>query len=147
MSSRDFLERLRPSGTPGAATRAGVPADRVAERTAELEPVLALLADTQAEAARIREQGRKDAAERLRAAGEQARALVAQARRDAQAERGRTAAQARAAATTDAQRRIAAADEQAEQIVRLAAERSPGLVEEVLHLAQEQVREVLEART
>ena len=43
--ARDFLEWFRPSGTPGAAARPGVPADRLAERSAELESLLALLAD------------------------------------------------------------------------------------------------------
>ncbi len=48
MGVRDFLERLRPSGTPGAPSVAGVPADRLAERSTELEAVFALLEDVQA---------------------------------------------------------------------------------------------------
>jgi hypothetical protein len=52
--ARDFVERFRPSGPPGAAARPGVPADRQAERSAELEPLLALLAETEAEVAHIR---------------------------------------------------------------------------------------------
>jgi hypothetical protein len=40
MSLRDFLERFRPVGTPGASAT-GVAADRTAERAAELEPALA----------------------------------------------------------------------------------------------------------
>ncbi|GAA1217801.1 hypothetical protein [Streptomyces aureus] len=53
MSLRDFLERFRPAGTPGASAT-GVPADRTAERAAELEPAFAQLTDVQQEAARIR---------------------------------------------------------------------------------------------
>src|SRR5512135_1507062 len=49
---RDFLARFRPAGTPGAA-RAGVPADRPAELEAEVGPVLALLAGTDAECGRL----------------------------------------------------------------------------------------------
>lgn len=49
----DFLNKFRPVGAPGAATRAGVPADRAAELSAELDPVLAQLAATEAECARI----------------------------------------------------------------------------------------------
>ena len=41
--TRELLERFRPAGTPGAAGGRGVPVDRVAERSAELEPVLELL--------------------------------------------------------------------------------------------------------
>jgi hypothetical protein len=52
--ARDFLERFRPSGTPGAAVRRSVPADRLAERSAELELLLALLAEMETEVAQIR---------------------------------------------------------------------------------------------
>jgi hypothetical protein len=38
---RDLLYRFRPEGAPGAAAAAGVPADRAAELTAELEPLIA----------------------------------------------------------------------------------------------------------
>ena len=51
---RDFLERFRPAGTPGAAAQGGVPADRIADTAAELEPVFMMLDDVHAEAARIR---------------------------------------------------------------------------------------------
>lgn len=73
-SGRGFLERLRPAGTPGAAARRGVPADRKAEFGAELEPLFALLAEVDAEADRIR-----------RAAGEDARRTIADARARADA--------------------------------------------------------------
>lgn len=38
---RDLLYRFRPARAPGAAASAGVPVDRTAELTAELEPLIA----------------------------------------------------------------------------------------------------------
>ena len=58
---RDFFSRFRPAGAPGAAARAGVPADRLREREAEVGPVLALLDSTEAECERIVGQARRDA--------------------------------------------------------------------------------------
>ena len=48
--TRGLLQRFRGAGAPGAASAVGVPADRVAETAAELEPVFARLAPVQAEA-------------------------------------------------------------------------------------------------
>ena len=50
---RDVLYRFRPAGAPGAASSAGVPVDRSADLAAELEPVFALLADTEQEVCRL----------------------------------------------------------------------------------------------
>ena len=66
MAVRDLLERFRPAGAPGAATSTGVPSDRVAELADELGPVLSLLADTERECARIRQEG-DDVAARVQA--------------------------------------------------------------------------------
>jgi hypothetical protein len=66
----DLLNRFRPAGTPGAAARAGVPVDRAAEAAAELEPVLALLAEAESACAAVRERARQDAKD----IGERARA-------------------------------------------------------------------------
>ncbi|MGQ4420037.1 hypothetical protein ACN6LA_007802, partial [Streptomyces sp. SAS_269] len=91
MSLRDFLERFRPTGTPGAAA-VGVPADRAAERAAELEPALARLTDVQQEAARIRVAA-DEAAEALRRdAAREAERVVADARERAPEVRRRAAA-------------------------------------------------------
>jgi hypothetical protein len=62
---RDLLERFRPAGAPGAATPAGVPSDRATALSDELGPVLALLADTEQECARIRREG-EDLSTRVR---------------------------------------------------------------------------------
>jgi hypothetical protein len=59
---RDFLYRFRPAGAPGAAAEAGVPIDRTAELTAELEPLFASLARTERECANIRDHAKADAA-------------------------------------------------------------------------------------
>ncbi|MGH3462272.1 MAG: hypothetical protein ACRDP9_12430, partial [Kribbellaceae bacterium] len=81
--TRDFLERFRPAGTPGAAAIAGVPADRVAELSAELAQVFDALADTEEEAARIRRDAAAEAERRQDRARQRARGLVAEAGREA----------------------------------------------------------------
>ncbi|MGW4561136.1 hypothetical protein ACWEN3_01615 [Streptomyces sp. NPDC004561] len=77
MSLRDFLERFRPAGTPGASAT-GVPVDRTAEREAELAPMLAQLTGVQQRAADVRVAAEK-AAQTLRqeAAGEAERLVAA----------------------------------------------------------------------
>ncbi|MFD1659217.1 hypothetical protein ACFSL4_13640, partial [Streptomyces caeni] len=79
MSLRDLLARFRPTGTPGAAAT-GVPADRTAERAAELEPSLARLTEVQREAARIRAAAEREAGTIRRDAARQAAEIVAAAR-------------------------------------------------------------------
>lgn len=83
--ARDFLDRFRPAGAPGAASRAGVPADRAAELASELEPVLALLAGTDAECGRIIAAARQEAEQIAEQAREQAAVIAAEARRGARA--------------------------------------------------------------
>ncbi|NMH97783.1 hypothetical protein [Pseudonocardia acidicola] len=72
MDWRHFLTRFRPAAAPGPAAPGGVPVDRAAEASAELAAVFALLAGTEAEAARIRDAG-----------AAQARRILADADRDA----------------------------------------------------------------
>ncbi|HEY3259730.1 MAG TPA: hypothetical protein VGJ95_05585 [Pseudonocardiaceae bacterium] len=88
--ARDFLERLRPVGAPGAAGPAGVPADRSAEIAAELEPVFAALADVEVELRRERDTGEAEAARRRRRAAERSVEILAEARRAAESERPRS---------------------------------------------------------
>jgi len=116
MGVRDFLERLRPSGTPGAPSVAGVPADRVAERSTELEAVFALLEDVQAEVRRIGSTGDQQARRRREAAHEQADAIIADVRRLAAAERAVAAASAQAGAADQVRAIHAGASMQAEAI-------------------------------
>ena len=139
MSARDFLERLRPSATPGAPASAGVPADRVAERSAELEGVLASLAGVQERAEQIRSDAHAEAERRRRAAREQARALVSEAQRRAQAERSATASAAHASGARQAEEILSGAETRALQIAARAAARQPSLVARVVEQARAEV--------
>lgn len=127
----DFLSRFRPAGAPGAASRAGVPADRAAELSAELEPVLALLADTEAECNRIVAQAHAQAVAIADGARADAAAIAADGRQRAQAARAEAgdaviaAARAEAAEITRAAAELAAsrvgpAEEDIQDLVRAA---------------------------
>ncbi len=129
--SRDILQRFRLAGTPGAASAAGVPADRVAEIAAELAPVIARVADAQTEADRIRAEAAHDAerrrAEALRRAGD----LVASAHREAAAERADAALRVRRQVEAEGARTQAAGADDAAAVRRRATERLPGYVDRV----------------
>jgi hypothetical protein len=130
--SRDILQRFRSAGTPGAATPTGVPADRVAELSAELEPVLARLAAAQEEAARIRAEAQQEAERRRQSAAEDASALVAAAHRQAAAERADAALRLARRAEQETAATLAAAERDAMTVGRRAAERMPAYVERVV---------------
>ena len=106
-TARDFLARFRPVGTPGAAASAGVPADRVGEAGAELEPLFAMLADTEAEADRIRASADQRIAESHRLAAERAAEVLTQARLRADAERADASAKGRSYADREAAQELA----------------------------------------
>ncbi|HSO63494.1 MAG TPA: hypothetical protein VLQ78_00210 [Ornithinibacter sp.] len=92
---RDVLHRFRPSGAPGAATAAGVPVDRAGELAVELEPVFALLAETEHVCADILERaGVEGAAIRARDA-DRARSVLAAGRALVESERAAAAARSR----------------------------------------------------
>jgi vacuolar-type H+-ATPase subunit E/Vma4 len=131
-AARGFLERFRTSGTPGAAAGAGVPADRVAEREAELATLFEKLDAVEAEAARIRAAGLAEA-ERLRAdAAARSRALLAQAERDADAERRQAAARVTALAEAETAQALVAAQNEAARVWAHAEQVRPQVVAEVL---------------
>ena len=133
---RDFLARFRPAGAPGAASRVGVAADRAHELSAELEPVLALLAATHAECEHMVAEARRDARQIAEEAREQSAAIGAAARRRAEAVQAAAAEEVLAAAR--AQAATAARDaEQAAQHPRHAAERR---IDELVSAAVELVR-------
>jgi hypothetical protein len=93
---RDVLHRFRPSGAPGAATAAGVPVDRATELAAELQPVLALLEETERECADILERARvEESAIRARSA-DRARGVLVSGHALAEAERVAAVARTRA---------------------------------------------------
>jgi hypothetical protein len=130
--SRDVLARFRPAGTPGAPAAAAVPADRVAERSAELEPVLARLEDTQVEAARLVDDARAEAGRRRATAAERAEALLAAAHRDAVSERADAAAAVRQRAEAAAADIAAEAEHEAAAVLEVAEQRAPALVARVV---------------
>jgi vacuolar-type H+-ATPase subunit H len=136
MGVRDFLERLRPSGTPGAPSVAGVPADRLAERATELEAVFAALADVQAEVGRIGSEAELAARRRRQEAREQADAILAEARRQAEAERAAAAASARVGAAEQARAIGADAQGRASRIADEARAHRAELVASVVEQAR-----------
>ncbi|MGW2209721.1 hypothetical protein [Streptomyces sp. NPDC001781] len=128
MTLRDFLERFRPAGTPGASAT-GVPADRSAERAAELEPALARLTDVQQQVARIRD-GAEEAARALRLnAVREAEQIEADAREQAPVIRRQAAEPLLRAAGQEAAAVRAAGDRTASAIRERAGERMPHLVD------------------
>jgi hypothetical protein len=129
---RDFLTRFRPVGTPGAAMARGVPADRVAEREAELAPVLALLAETQQDAARVRREADEQAEQRRLRAREQADAIMTDARRRAEAERAAAAARVSTLASDERRRAEITAAQRAARVRAIAAQRMPGMLDRAL---------------
>lgn len=128
MSLRDFLERFRPAGTPGASAT-GVPADRTAERTAELEPALAQLTDVQQEAARIRASADEAAAAGRQAAAREAAELVTAARERAPEVRRQAAEPVLQEARREADALRAAGDRAASAVRERARKRMPELVD------------------
>jgi hypothetical protein len=135
--TRDFLERFRPAGAPGAAGRAGVPADRARELAAEIEPVLALLDDVHAECEQVIARAHREAD--LIAANAQAE--VARIGRDAerrtQAARDKATSEVLAQARAEAQQAAAGAGRQAHSVRRLAKRRMPGLVAAAVRLVRD----------
>lgn len=134
-SLRDLLQRYRPVGTPGAAARPGVPADRAAEVATELEPVLALLAATEDEARRLRAEAREQAHRIREQAAREAEDLVAGARERAAEVRARSAADARAAAAPDGELLVEAARDEAHRMKDRAAALMPEYVDRAVATA------------
>jgi hypothetical protein len=138
---RDLLYRFRPTGTPGAATAAGVPVDRRGDLAAELEPLFSRLEGTGRQCAEILEQGRRDAAATRARAEDRAAAVLSAAAHRAEAERAAAAARAgRDAARSFADSRRNA-EREADQVRERAAEQMTGLTRMVV----DDVRTVLAA--
>ncbi len=124
----DFLARFRPAGSPGAAARAAVPADAARELEEELGPVLALLADADAERGRIIAGAQGDADQVIAGAHAQATAIAADADRRARAARDEAARRAVALAKDAGAAAVDGATRQAGRIGELAGQRRPALV-------------------
>ena len=142
---RDFLERFRPAGAPGAA-RAGVPADRSRELEAELSPVLALLEGVDAECARIVAQARHDAGQIIAAARDEAAAGLADADQRARSARDEVMREILAVARAEAAAAVAEAARQASQERELAGQRIPVLAATAVGLVRELDRQAGTAR-
>jgi hypothetical protein len=128
---RDWLDRFRPAGAPGAATATGVPVDRREAARAELEPVFAALAGDIGRAAQRREAMITEAVRRGAEGRDAARALIAHAQASAAAERTAEETRLHQLATAQARIRREQASNQAQE-VRERAARRPALVAEVL---------------
>jgi hypothetical protein len=128
----EILRRFRFHGVPGAAVAFGVPVDRSSALEAELRPIFMLLETDLQNAAELLGGAELDAARRHSVAIEQRRQLLD----DARSATGAARREATAALITNADlergRLLAGAREEVERIERIAAERTPGLVEEVL---------------
>jgi hypothetical protein len=141
-TGRGFLERLRPVGTPGAAARRGVPADRVAEFGAELEPLFELLAEVDAEAARIRLAAEEDARRIVAASRARAEGIVADAMVRAEAARAAAAASGRDEAATEEAFLVRRAGEQATRLRSRAADAMTEHVGRAVAIARAELREM-----
>jgi hypothetical protein len=96
---RDWLDRFRPAGGPGAPSAAGVPTDRRAVAAAELAPVFAALVDAVHNADAGRHRAAEEARRLVSAAQVRASAIVEQARLDWEAVRATEEARIRSEAT------------------------------------------------
>ncbi|MFF4603216.1 hypothetical protein ACFY12_10770 [Streptomyces sp. NPDC001339] len=133
---RDFLMRFRLAGPPGRAAPGGVPADRSAELSAELEPPLSLLEQAEAEARAVREQAALTAEERRRGAEREAEEIVAQARARAEGVRAESADRVRRAAEAESAELLASAEREVCAVRRQAEARMPELVDRVSALVR-----------
>jgi len=128
MSLRDFLERFRPAGTPGASAT-GVPADHREERAVELRPALAPLADVQQEATEIRAAAEQEAKALRQNATQEAARMVDAAREHAPEVRRRAAEPLLREARQEAADALRAAGDRTISAMReRAVERMPHLV-------------------
>jgi len=133
---RDFLERFRPAGTPGAATPRGVPADRVAEAAAELAPLLSLLDDVPIRVEQIRRRGVEQADQLRRDAGLRADAVVAGALARVKSVEAEASAQVRSSAAVEEADGDAAHAMAIEQLRARTAVRMPEYVDRVVAAAR-----------
>jgi len=133
---RDFRERFRPAGTPGAAAQGGVPADRTADIASELEPVFLMLDDVQAEVTRNLRRAAEQADEIRKDAGRKAAEIIARAQAQAGTARAEAAAQSRALTAADNTRMAAERDQELEELRARADARMPDYTDRVVAAAR-----------
>ncbi|MFI9847020.1 hypothetical protein ACIHFD_59095 [Nonomuraea sp. NPDC051941] len=132
----DFLARFRPSGVPGAAAPAGVPADYVADQAEELAPVFSALTDCQAACVNEREHAQRRADCMRARAHDQAAAIVASAHAEADAERARSSALARQSHAQAVAEFLREASAAAEGVRTRSAGRMPEMVARVTDMVR-----------
>ncbi len=132
----DFLARFRPVGSPGAASRVGVAVDRAGELSRELEPVLTMLAATQAECERIAARAARDARQIMDEARERAAAVTAEAGARADAARTDAAGEAVAAARAQADQAVQDAARQARRARRDTERQISALISDAVGLVR-----------
>lgn len=132
VSLRGILKRFRPAGPPGAAAGRGVPVDRVAQRSAELEPLLVLLDDVEAEVDRIRADAADFAARCSREAAEQATAIIARAQLEAEAARAEAASRVSTETDVELAEVVREGDAALDALRARVAERMPDYVDRVV---------------
>lgn len=133
---RDYLDRFRPAGAPGAAGTA-VPADRSRELEAELTAVLALLDGIHAECASAVAQARRDAERIVASARSEAAAAAGDADKRARAAREKAAREVLAAAQAEAESTVARAHQQALGVRDRARQRIPALANRAVGLVRD----------
>ena len=141
----DLLARFRPAGSPGAATTAGVPADRRESVARELDPVFAELAAVTRECETIRREAAAAAARCEVDAAERAQAALERARSESEAERAATAAALRAQVAAAASDSIAEAEAEAARVQDRAEQRRAGLLARVLSRVRADLMAVIDA--
>jgi hypothetical protein len=129
---RDLLDRFRPVGSPGAASPVGVPADRGAELTAELEPIFTTLAEVERACAALRSEAAVAAERRRQAARAEAEAVVAAGREHAAQERAGAAVGAQQLAAEQAHAQLAGSSLEQSHLRARATERMPAFVDQVV---------------
>ena len=130
--ARDLLNRFRPSGTPGAAGAAGVPADHEAGASEELAALFAALAPTERECQAAVDRAAADARRIREDAEEEAVRLVTAARDRQPEERAAVVARQREHGAAEAAATTAEAERRAAEVRTLARERTAGCVEDVV---------------
>jgi len=133
---RDYLDRFRPAGAPGAGGTA-VPADRSRELQAELTAVLALLDGVHAECASVIAQARRDAERIVAAARGEAATVADGADKRARAAREEAAREVLAAAQAEAVGTVARADQQAMRVHDRSRQRIPALANRAVGLVRD----------
>lgn len=134
--AHNFLDRFRPAGAPGAAGRAGVPADRRRELAAEIEPVLALLDAAYAECGQIEAAASREVSVILERARAEAARIGAEAERSGRSASAQAVERALSEAGQQARQATAAARRDAAAVRALAEIRTPGLVARAVELAR-----------